>query len=213
MIKLNLNKFNSIKSSLSGVARIFKMASIEKELEESKSFLSIALEGTGHGEWNWNMYTNEIDLSTDAWAILGYDKKGKVLDLNSFLGYIHHNDRTSLLQGFEKHKIGVTNYVSVDIRMKSAYGHWNWINLRGKIVEFDETGAPLRFTGINYDINEQRQYDNEVQELQQRVINSQEKKIKEKKNREKKNYVYTNTDLDRYSKFRMNGLRNILKYN
>ncbi len=207
MNKLNWNKIIPIKSSLNRVAKIFKMTSIEKELEESKSFLSIALNGTEHGEWNWNMFTNEIDLSPEALAILGYEKKRKVFDQDSFLELIHHNDRISLLHGLENHKIGATNYVSVDIRMKSAYGHWNWINFRGKIVEYDETGAPLRFTGINYDINEQKQYDNDVQELQQKVIKSQEKKIKEKKNNS-----YANTDLDRYSKFRMNGLRNILKY-
>lgn len=208
MNKLNWNKIIPIKASLNRVAKIFKMTSIEKELEESKSFLSIALNGTEHGEWNWNMHTNEIDLSPEALAILGYEKKRKVFDQDSFLELIHQNDRVSLLHGLENHTIGATNYVSVDIRMKSAYGHWNWINFRGKIVEYDERGAPIRFTGINYDINEQKQYDNDVQELQQKVIKSQEKKIKEKKKNSS-----ANTDLDRYSKFRMNGLRNILKYN
>ena len=208
MNKLNLTKIIPIKSSINRVAKIFKVTSIEKELEQSKSYLSIALKGTEHGEWDWNMNTNEIYLSPDAWAILGYEKIERILDLDSFLEMVNHNDRASLLHGLERHKIGVTDYVSVDIRMKSAYGHWNWINLRGKIVEFDETGVPLRFTGINYDVNEQRQYDDDVQELQQKVIKSQEKE-----NTEEKNTTYINKDMDSYSKFRMNGLRNILNYN
>jgi len=201
-------KTNPLKSGFDKVAKILKLTSIEKELEQSKSYLSIALQGIEHGEWNWNMSTNEIDLSPDAQAILGYEKKGKVLDQDSFLETIHHGDRSNLLYSIEKHKKGITDYVSVDIRMKSAYGHWNWINLRGKIVEFDEAGVPLSFTGINYDINERRQYDDDVQELQEKVIKSQEKEKKDEKNA-----VYINGDLDRYSKFRMNGLRNILKSN
>ena len=88
--------------------------------------------------------------------------------------------------------------------MKSAYGHWNWINIRGKIVEFDKSGSPKRFSGINYDINEQKQYDNDVLELQQEVIKSQEENTKSKNI----SYIYNN--LDRYSEFRLNGLKNLL---
>ena len=186
---------------------------MEKELEQSKSYLSIALNGKEHGEWSWNFDSNEIDMSSDAQALLGYDKKNRVIDHDSFLEMIHHDDRTSYLYGIEKHKIGVTDFVSVDIRMKSAYGHWNWINLRGKIVKFDDEGNPLRLKGINYDINERKQYDEDVEELQKKVIRSQEKEQKKIKNIEKENSFLVNPDLDRYSKFRMNGLRSILKSN
>lgn len=77
MNKPQMNKISPIKSSLNKIAKIFKMTSIEKELEQSKSYLSIALKGTENGEWNWNLDTNKIDLSPDAWAILGYEKTEK----------------------------------------------------------------------------------------------------------------------------------------
>ena len=210
---LNIDKIITIKSSLEKVTKLFKMKSMEKELEQSKSYLSIALSGKEHGEWDWKFDSNEIEMSPEAQALLGYDKKNKVINHDSFLEMIHHDDRTSYLYGIEKHKIGVTDFVSVDIRMKSAYGHWNWINLRGKIVKFDDEGNPLRFTGINYDINERKQYDEDVEELQQKVIKSEEKEHSETKSREQEKSFYINHDLDRYSQFRMNGLRNILKSN
>lgn len=193
-------------SGLNNVAKIFKLKSIKEELEQSKSYLSIALKGTEHGEWSWDMNTDLVDLSPDAQAILGYEKKEKVLEKESFLGMIHPDDKFNFLYEIEKHKTGTIDFVSVDIRMKSAYGDWNWINLRGKFVEFDTTGTPLRFTGINYDINEQRQYDDEVQELQRKVINFQEEE-------KKKSTIRVNNNLDGYTKFRLNGLRNLLEYN
>lgn len=194
-------------SGLNKITKFFKLKSVEEELEQSKSYLSIALKGTEHGEWSWNMITDVVDLSPDAQAILGYDKKEKILEKESFLGMIHHDDKLNFLYEVEKHKKGDIDFVSVDIRMKSAYGNWNWINLRGKFVEFDKTGAPLRFTGINYDINEQRQYDDDVQELQQKVI-----KFQEEKNKRKKSTTIVRKNIDNYSKFRLNGLRNLLKY-
>ena len=35
------------------------MSFIEKELEQSKSYLSIAVKGTEPGEWNWDLSINE----------------------------------------------------------------------------------------------------------------------------------------------------------
>lgn len=204
MNKQNQNKNIPFSSGLSKVAKIFNIKSIEEELEQSKSNLSIALRGTEHGEWSWNLSTDMVALSPDAQAILGYEKKEKVLEKDSFLNLIHLDDKLTFLYEIEKHKTGTIDFVSVDIRMKSAYGHWNWINLRGKFVEFDKTGYPFKFTGINYDINEQRQYDDEVQKLQQKVIKMQDDK-------KKRSTVIVKNNIDSYSKFRLNGLKNLLK--
>jgi len=191
-------------SSLNKIFKIFKLKTLEEELEQSKNDLSIALQGGEYGKWDWNMIANEIDISPDLQAILGYDKKRKILEQNAFLRMIHPDDQSIFFDEIENHKRGDVDFVSVDIRMKSAYGHWNWINIRGKIVEFDKSGSPKRFSGINYDINEQKQYDNDVLELQQEVIKSQEENTKSKNI----SYIYNN--LDRYSEFRLNGLKNLL---
>lgn len=194
-------------SSLNKIFKIFKFKTLEEELEQSKNDLSIALQDREYGKWDWNMIANEIDISPDLQAILGYDKKRKILEQNAFLRRIHPEDQSIFFDEIENHKRGDVDFVSVDIRMKSAYGHWNWINIRGKIVEFDKSGSPKRFSGINYDINEQKQYDNDVQELQQEVIKSHEENTKSK------NISYIDNNLDRYSEFRLNGLKNLLDYN
>ncbi|MCJ7802373.1 MAG: PAS domain-containing protein [Candidatus Marinimicrobia bacterium] len=193
------------RSSLNRLAKIFKLRNLEEELELANSYLSIALKSTECGKWNWHMFSDQVELSPNAQAILGYEKKEKILKQKSFLEMIHPEDKASFLYEIEKHKSDVTDYVTVDIRMKSAYGYWNWINMRGKIVEFDRNGLPLIFAGINYDINEQKQYDNDVEMLQKKVNKSQDKK-----NIEKESIAYINQDLDNYSKFRRHGLKNLL---
>jgi PAS domain S-box-containing protein len=205
MNKLQQKIIIPFRSSLNRLTKIFKLRYLEEELELANSYLSIALKSTECGKWNWHMFSDEIELSPNAQAILGYEKKEKLLKRKSFLELIHPEDKASFLYEIEKHKSGVTDYVSVDIRMKSAYGYWNWINMRGKIVEFDRNGLPLIFAGINYDINEQKQYDNDVEMLQKKVTKSQDTK-----NIEKESIASTNQDLDNYSKFRINGLRNLL---
>ena len=205
MNKLQQKIIIPFRSSLNRLTKIFKLRYLEEELELANSYLSIALKSTECGKWNWHMFSHEVELSPNAQAILGYEKKEKILKQKPFLELIHPEDKASFLYEIEKHKSGVTDYVSVDIRMKSAYGYWNWINMRGKIVEFDRNGLPLIFAGINYDINEQKQYDNDVEMLQKKVTKSHEKKPIEKKS-----IAYINQDLDNYSKFRKNGLKNLL---
>ena len=205
MNKMQKKIISPFMSSLNRLTKIFKLKYIEEELELANSYLSIALKSTESGKWNWHMSSDEVEFSPNAQAILGYEKKEIMLKQKSFLEMIHPEDKSSFLYEIEKHKSGVTDYVSVDIRMKSAYGYWNWINMRGKIVEFDRNGLALIFAGINYDINEQKQYDNDVEMLQKKVTKSQDKK-----NIEKENIAYINQDLDNYSKFRINGLRNLL---
>jgi len=205
MNKLQQKMIIPFASRLNRLTKIFKLRNLEEELELANSYLSIALKSTECGKWNWHMFSDEVDFSPNAQAILGYEKKEILLKYKLFLNMIHPEDKASFLYEIEKHKSGVTDYVSVDIRMKSAYGYWNWINMRGKIVEFDRNGLPLIFAGINYDINEQKQYDNDVAKLQKKVIKSGDKKYIKKES-----ITHINQDLDNYSKFRLNGLRNLL---
>ena len=40
--------------------------------------------------------------------------------------------------------------------MKTKSGEWFWIRSRGKNVEFDELGKPIRMVGTHMDINERK---------------------------------------------------------
>lgn len=208
MNKNHQNNNSAIISSFNKIARIFKLSSMKESLEQSNSFISMALKGSEFGKWDWDMSSDEVNLSPDAQLILGYDRQEKILQQKYLLDLIHPEDRFKFLDEIERHKKGITDFVNIEIRMKSAYDQWNWINMRGKIVEFDTDGSPHKFTGINYDINEQKQYDKEVRELQLKVLHSQEKEVTEREP-----VTQINGNMDRYSQFRLNGLRDLLEYN
>ncbi|NHZ86961.1 MAG: PAS domain-containing protein, partial [Planctomycetia bacterium] len=106
---------------------------------------------------------------------LGFEKKEIRRDYNSWLKLIHADDSEKVVYELEKHITGKINMVRVEYRMKSAYGNWNWIYTRGKIVEYDDEKKPLRFIGTNTDINEQKQYELDVQKLQEQLIQEKEK--------------------------------------
>jgi PAS domain S-box-containing protein len=142
----------------------------------SENRLKLTLQGEEEYLWDWNIQTNEMYFSPTVQSMLGFEKKELRRNYKEWLKFIHADDSVRVECELEKHITGKINMVRVEYRMKSAYGNWNWIYTRGKIVEYDDTKKPLRFIGTNIDINEQKQYELDLQKLQEQLL--QEKKSK-----------------------------------
>ena len=157
------------------IRNISDRKTLEQELILSENRLKLTLQGEEEDLWDWNIQTNEMYFSPTLQSMLGFEKKEIRRDYNSWLKLIHADDSEKVVYELEKHITGKINMVRVEYRMKSAYGNWNWIYTRGKIVEYDDENKPLRFIGTNTDINEQKQYELDVQKLQEQLIQEKEK--------------------------------------
>jgi len=192
------------------ISKILNISKLEEQLKESENYLSIALKGTASGSWSWDLESNKIILSKELLEMLGFDKVEIILKQKQFLENIHPDDTASFMYEIVKHKKGNIDSVNVDIRMKSAFKSWNWVNIKCKVTEYDENGTPIRIDGLNFDINEQKQYDEEVQHLQDElIISSHERRQQEEADRLYSDQV--NNHLDWYTQFRRNGLNGLVK--
>jgi len=152
------------------VRNISDRKTLEQELMISENRLKLSLQGEEENLWDWNVQTNEMYFSPPVQAMLGFPQKELRIDYDNWQKMIHPEDSVNVIYELEKHIDGKTNMVRVEYRMKSAYGDWNWIYTRGKIVEFDDGKKPLRFIATNSDINEQKQYELDVLKLQEQLI-------------------------------------------
>jgi PAS domain S-box-containing protein len=157
------------------IRNISDRKTLEQELMLSENRLKLTLQGEEEYLWDWNIQTNEMYFSPTVQSLLGFEKKELRRKYQDWLKYIYADDRPKVEYELEKHITGKINMVRVEYRMKSAYGNWNWIYTRGKIVEYDDEKKPLRFIGTNMDINEQKQYELDVQKLQEQLIQEKEK--------------------------------------
>lgn len=203
--KLN-SKINSSNPAFDKITKMFNVSKLEKELEQSNYYLSIALKGTSFGRWSWDINSDEITLSPELLELLGFKNIKIVLDKKSYFGKIHPDDRIKFINEIKKHKQGAIDIINIDIRMKTAYDEWNWINLRCKITEYDKKGSPCRLDGLNYDINEQKQYDEEVQRLQNEIIEAKDNENE----MQLASVAHVSKNLDWYSSFRLNSLNSLL---
>ena len=148
---------------------------LEQELKLSENRLKLSLKGEEEYLWDWNIQTNEMYFSPTVQSILGFEKKEVRRNYETWQKLIHPADLAHVIYELDKHISGNTNMVRIEYRMRSAYDNWNWIYTRGKIVEFDDEKKPLKFIATNSDINEQKLYELDVQELQEQLLRKKEK--------------------------------------
>lgn len=127
-----------------------------KELQRKAERLELVLEGTRLGLWDWNPQTNEVTFD-QRWAeMLGYDISEIEQNLESWQSKVHPEDIEQCFADITAHMEGKVPFYENVHRMKHKHGHWVYILDRGKIMERDADGKPIRFTGTHTDITREK---------------------------------------------------------
>ncbi len=127
-----------------------------RRLEESEERLRYALDGAQDGVWDWNIKTDYV-IYSERWAsMLGY-KPIEIEPTFDFLnGLVHPDDNSSFKKAINDHLENKTPFFGIGLRMKAKSGAWKWILSRGRIMEKDARGKPLRMIGTHQDITERK---------------------------------------------------------
>ncbi|MEO5957926.1 MAG: transporter substrate-binding domain-containing protein, partial [Opitutaceae bacterium] len=131
-----------------------KLAAQTEALRHSEQRLTLVLEGSEDGFWDWDLRTNQVERS-DRWAaMLDYTRAEIPLDSNSG-GRLVHPDDLSRYEAFRSRlRSGEGSRYDIEYRMRTKSGAWRWILDRGKVVARDSDGAPLRIAGTHTDITD-----------------------------------------------------------
>ena len=128
----------------------------EFALKENEQQMRFALEGANDGIWDYTIKTDELFLSPRACNILGYEAN-EIREINKVkLNLIHPDDNPGLIEKITKHLKGKADNFDIEFRLKNKKSNWIWINLKGKISEFDSDKMPYRITGTFTDITQKK---------------------------------------------------------
>ena len=125
----------------------------EKELRKSRERLELALEAASEGLWDWNLATNEVYFSPRWYTLLGYEPFEFPQSYESWEKLLHPDDRDAVVSTVKKQIAGTQKHSEMEFRMKGKSGKWIWILGRGRIMERDAAGLPVRMVGTNMDIS------------------------------------------------------------
>lgn len=147
--------------------------SAERELRESEKLLKLVLEGSNDGFWDWRLVGGQVKINPRWAEILGYTPHGMTQAFRDGKDFVHPDDAISVKNQLTRHLQGLTTHYAVEYRVLSRSGEWKWVLDRGKVVEWDETGRPLRMTGTTTDVTDRRRAEEEKRHLENQLNHSQ----------------------------------------
>ncbi|MCF7890036.1 PAS domain S-box protein [Candidatus Bipolaricaulota bacterium] len=137
----------------------------EQKLKQSQERLQLALEGTEAGIWDWNFQTGEV-VFNEKWAeIIGYTlEELHPVTMETWEELAHPEDLKRSEELLEKHVDGETEVYECEVRVKHKNGDWIWVLTRGRVVDWDEQGEPIRMVGTHQVITERKKVEQELNE-------------------------------------------------
>jgi len=134
-------------------------------LRESAKRLNYALEAAAEGLWDWNVKTGHTYYSANWIESLGYAPGEVPPHIDFWRSIVHPLDMPRVREELQAHLEGKTRIYRCELRLRKKSGEYRWDVCRGKVVEWDAHGAPLRIIGTDADITERKQAEEALQRL------------------------------------------------
>ncbi|NHK99118.1 PAS domain S-box protein [Rubrivivax benzoatilyticus] len=124
-----------------------------EQLRVQSERLSLALRGADLGLWD-NDWTRDHGTVNERWCeILGLPPSDGRDMRAVWIERLHPDDRDSVLEAERRHLEGHSPAYEVLYRLRHADGRWIWVLDRGKVLQRDADGRPLRMAGTLLDID------------------------------------------------------------
>ena len=131
----------------------------ELQLQNLSERLTLALQAGAIGSWEWHLgattYWDQENLK-----LYGLPTDNSIVLFEQWIEYVHPEDREFVKNGVEK-IVQIEPTFNFKFRIIRADGELRWIQAFG-IVQRDRTGQAVRIVGINRDITEQKNYENNL---------------------------------------------------
>jgi len=137
---------------------------------EEASRLMLAMEAANDVLWEIDFRQGRFFFSRGHAKMLGYgeDEANEVL-AKRWEQVVHPDDMAGEQEAAKAHFEGKTDVYEAEFRLKTKTGQWRWIRSRGKVVERNESGKPLRWLGTNTDITDQKAAEQSLEENESRL--------------------------------------------
>ena len=129
----------------------------EEALRASQQRYELAARTTNDGLWDWNLESNQIDLSPRWIAMLGLNPAAVGSQPEEWLDRIHEDDRATVRKLISTHlESRQSAEFESEHRLLHEDGRYRWVRSRGIAVR-NSQGQPVRLVGSQTDITANKQ--------------------------------------------------------
>jgi diguanylate cyclase (GGDEF)-like protein/PAS domain S-box-containing protein len=127
--------------------------------------MELALGGANLGLWDWHIPSDRRTVDARSNAMLGYAADCQHDGAGEWRALVQPDHMDSLDHALRLHLADSTSFFEAEYQLRHKDGHWVWIQCRGKVVQRDKLGRPLRMVGTRMDISARKKAEEEIARL------------------------------------------------
>jgi len=148
-----------------------KLQQLDQSLSATHADIEQALQAGGLSWWSWDHQTGNLKFDKNRACLLGYEEGEEICHtFDDLVNIIHPDDFPFVMERMKGHLDGTRPDFFAEYRIRAKSGEWKWFCDKGKIVETDIMGKPLKIAGTLADINQRKITEMELVEARDRSI-------------------------------------------
>jgi PAS domain S-box-containing protein len=141
----------------------------QNRIRDLQQRLSNLLEIAGEGMWDWHIPSGRVENNPRWCEIFAVQDQRLERDLSEFESMLHPEDRAAVVARLQAVLSGEVEQYQSTHRMLRTDGQELWVEDRGRVVERDAHGTPVRMLGAVSDITARKHAEHQLAEALERT--------------------------------------------
>jgi diguanylate cyclase (GGDEF)-like protein/PAS domain S-box-containing protein len=135
------------------------------EQRAQQQLLMLATEGASMGLWQWEIATGVMSCNDRLLQLYGYERGNFEMTVDAWDAIIHPQDLDGWRWAVQTNLRDSQRPLYWEIRVRNgSSGRWIWLMYSGTVVARDAQGQAVRMAGICYDINAQKELEEQLRQ-------------------------------------------------
>jgi len=126
------------------------------ELNQVNERLTMAFDAAQLAWWDWDYQSMRLECSENMAGLLGMKRETLPDSFSKFMELVHPDDIADVQENIEKHLKGSSPFFESEYRLMTGGGEWKWVFDKGRVVEKNILGKPVRLLGVLMDVERKK---------------------------------------------------------
>jgi|APCry1669189101_1035198.scaffolds.fasta_scaffold00025_28 two-component system, sensor histidine kinase and response regulator len=139
-----------------------RLQQIYSDLNLANERLVLAFEASLLAWWDWDYKSGKLECSSNMALLMGLGSDNLPATYSAFIAMIHPDDVHEVKANLDMHLNGSKPFFEMEYRLKTGSGEWKWVFDKGRVVEKDILGKPLRLLGVTMDVERKKVHEKKL---------------------------------------------------